>query len=148
MLAGRPSLWSAISRKSRHSWALLGRLWRSYMETIKIRKFLLSACPGRTGGIFSPRRKLWSMCMSAYQRTKRWRDKNPGKVEEYRQRYFNRVPTQALVNEGKTWSKKEIKEIMASDRPADVELSRRLGRSLRAIQIRRFKENIRSKRLP
>ncbi len=70
----------------------------------------------------------------AYMRT--WRKKNPDKVKAARDKYHKEsIPVAG--NEHKRWTKAEIRQIMAEDRPCDLVLGERLGRSQRAIQAKR-----------
>lgn len=51
----------------------------------------------------------------------------------------NYATTTDARNRHKEWTEKEIETILAEDRPTDRELSAQIGRSMRAIQIKRSK---------
>ena len=74
----------------------------------------------------------------SYANTKRWRDKNPKKVQEFREKYYKKP--QRVEKEGLDWTAEEIKLIMSKTDLSDRELSEQLGRSVLSIQVRRSKE--------
>lgn len=84
-----------------------------------------------------------------YVANKRWRQKNPNKINDYRKRhpdkrneYNKRNYRQTECNNwnrGKPWTPEEDNQIIPSCKPTDRVLSGRLGRSVKAIQKRRYK---------
>lgn len=74
--------------------------------------------------------------MTTYARTKRWRAKHPEVKAAERLRYYRQFQKNNK-RKGKRWTEKEDKKITARNAPADSILSRRLGRSVQAIQQRR-----------
>ena len=74
--------------------------------------------------------------MTARDRTKRWRKKHPEVKAAERLRYYRQFQKNNR-RKGKRWTENEDHKIMAQDARADSVLSRRLGRSVQAIQQRR-----------
>lgn len=73
--------------------------------------------------------------MSRYEYNKKWRQENPEAWQEQKKRYYkkhSKARRKRLI-----WATDEEKAITASDRPCDVVLSQKLGRTVLAIQIHR-----------
>lgn len=70
-----------------------------------------------------------------YAYNKRWRKKHPEVWVKGKKQYYQRFQNAKHSHEG--WSDEDEDAIMASDRPLDRELSKKLGRSIQAIQGRR-----------
>lgn len=66
---------------------------------------------------------------------RRWRQANPKKWSAYQRRYYERG--NHTHNGGDSWTTHEMDRIVDPDKPSDRELSKELGRSMRAIQIMR-----------
>ncbi len=64
-----------------------------------------------------------------------WRKRNPEK--QYRSKLANYRQTQGAPNTGSLWTEREDRSITSPERPCDRELSKLLGRSMKAIQNRR-----------
>jgi len=75
--------------------------------------------------------------LTHYEQNKRWRKKNPAKRLAGKTRYY--AQTQGAPNTGKHWTMTEVERITATDRPTDRELYTELGRSVKAIQIKRVR---------
>jgi hypothetical protein len=86
---------------------------------------------------------------AAYERNKKWREKNPGKANdhrrknrhkrrEYRERNYSKTEHNT-VNKGKPYSKKEDKLILSLNRPKGKVLSELLGRPAKTINKHRAK---------
>jgi len=73
--------------------------------------------------------------MSRYEYNKRWRIKNPLARNVQRQRYYHKHSSGPKG--GDDWTLKDEQIILDPNRPCDVILSQNLGRSVRAIQIKR-----------
>ena len=71
-----------------------------------------------------------------YIATKEWRAKHPERRNEQRRRYYRQF--QNARNKGKKWTKDELDMILFFGF-TDRELSRELGRSVGAIQVKRSK---------
>ncbi|HRY82864.1 MAG TPA: hypothetical protein P5232_04180 [Candidatus Moranbacteria bacterium] len=69
---------------------------------------------------------------------KKYRKKYPHKRREYRKRNYDRTLCNGW-NEKKPWLPKEDKEIIRLGKPTDRILSAKFGRSVKAIQTRRYK---------
>lgn len=70
-----------------------------------------------------------------YPYNKKWRKSNPSVWRRQKQRYYDQHG-QGRHN-GQDWSDKEKQLVMSPNSPGDVILAKRLGRSVRAIQIKR-----------
>ena len=72
----------------------------------------------------------------------RWREANPDKWKRMRmaqkKRYYDRTRKNSR-RRFKKWTTDEDRQITARRRPADRELSKKLGRSMQAIYARRMK---------
>lgn len=73
-----------------------------------------------------------------YDHNKRWRQRNPGVRQEGKARYYAR--TQGAANGGAEWTAEEDARVLARD-VTDPELSAEIGRSVGAIQGRRWRLN-------
>lgn len=71
-----------------------------------------------------------------YEYNKTWRSKHPEKRYEGKKRYYKK--TQNAKNRRNIWKKWEIERILEKD-TCDHNLSKELGRSVEAIQIKRCK---------
>lgn len=76
--------------------------------------------------------------MSGYRNNKRWRKKHRIQFNNWKREY-NQSSQASARNSGSEWSSVEMAAIVATDRLSDRELSRKLGRSIQAIQVRRCK---------
>lgn len=78
---------------------------------------------------------------SGYEKTKRWRLCHPKKRYRQKKRYCARH--RDTFEEGRNahtrWTRTEMDRITAPNRPPDTILTKELGRSLQAIQIKRNK---------
>jgi hypothetical protein len=74
--------------------------------------------------------------MTPYERKKRWRENHPEARAAERLRYYRQFQKNDK-RKGKRWTEQEDEKITARSAPADSILSRRLGRSVQAIQQRR-----------
>jgi hypothetical protein len=74
--------------------------------------------------------------MTDYGYTKGWRRKNPEKWQRQKTRYYRRSRT---GSKRKEWTEEALDLITAEDRPSDQALSKRIGRSVEAIQVKRSK---------
>ncbi|MFA5051862.1 MAG: hypothetical protein WC544_02240 [Patescibacteria group bacterium] len=70
-----------------------------------------------------------------------WRRNHKEKRRKQRQAYHerNRANPYNVRNQRVIWSDKEKRIILAKNRPSDRTLSRQLGRSIKAIQMQRYK---------
>lgn len=68
----------------------------------------------------------------AYKHIDKWRETN----HKHRLKYYRK--TQNAENKGKRWEEKDIKLVLAHEIP-DTELSKKIGRSVQAIQQCRLK---------
>ena len=73
-----------------------------------------------------------------YDYNKKWRFKNPDKRYAQKSRYY--AKTSNAANRCSKWTNEEIRLITDADL-TDSELSQRLGRSVKAIQVKRCKVN-------
>jgi hypothetical protein len=69
---------------------------------------------------------------------KRWRLNHPEARNAERRKYYSKSDNWCY-NERSEWTLFEIDTILHPHKPTDVELSKMLGRSIRAIQIKRCK---------
>ena len=69
-----------------------------------------------------------------YKDNKKWRLKNPEKRNRERRRYYKQF--QNAKNSRRRWTLEDMDEIMFSH-PCDRDLSRKNGRSVQAIQVKR-----------
>ena len=70
-----------------------------------------------------------------YKHNKTWRLKHPQKRLEGKLRYYRK--TQNAKNKGNRWAEWEVELVMKHEM-SDMELSKELGRSVQAIQARRY----------
>jgi hypothetical protein len=71
-----------------------------------------------------------------YGHNKKWRDNNRKIFEEGKKRNYSKSRPNAR-NSRQMWVGADDILILAKDRPSDFELSKKIGRSVQAIQIRR-----------
>lgn len=67
---------------------------------------------------------------------KKWRKAHPEKRTEQRRRYYDNTPN-AGNSSKEPWTREQDRAITEPNKPTDRELAVRLGRSVRAIQVRR-----------
>jgi hypothetical protein len=67
---------------------------------------------------------------------RKWRQANPERFNEHKKNNYAQTRKNAH-NSSLPWSKNEEAAITAEARPSDRELSKKLGRSVQAIQIHR-----------
>lgn len=72
----------------------------------------------------------------SYRHNKTWRKRHPKTWRESKQRYYDQFRPGAR-NRGERWTTAATKLIIARRRPHDRVLAKLLGRSVRAIQMKR-----------
>lgn len=74
-----------------------------------------------------------------YEHNKAWRKRHPEKRYAGQKRYHgrNRKDLKNTRNSRQEWTGAEMSAIISPNRPSDRILSRKLGRSIKAIQIKR-----------
>ena len=73
-----------------------------------------------------------------YKHNKALRKRHPEKWKESKRRYYSKSKWSAR-RAGEKWSYHETQLIIASNRPPDSVLARKLGRSIKAILARRIR---------
>jgi len=77
--------------------------------------------------------------VTQYERyTKEWRKKNPQKWAAMKKKNYSKSRKNA-INGNRLWKAEDVALITAEDRPTDAELSKLIGRSVQAIQVKRAK---------
>ena len=75
--------------------------------------------------------------MGNYEYTKKWRKKFPEKRAEGRKRYYDKSRGGATRSQY-AWTSKEM-ELLETFEGTDTQLAEKIGRSVRAIQVKRAK---------
>lgn len=76
------------------------------------------------------------MRKTGYEYNKTWRKKHPDEWQQEKKRYYNQFTY--APNSREPFTDEEIEMILAHNMP-DRELSKKLGRTIRAIQVTRSK---------
>lgn len=81
------------------------------------------------------------MAKTRYEHWKASRKRHPQTRNRQRQRYYdvNRADPRNTRNSRDEWTLVDMNAITAPDKPSDRELSAKLGRSMKAIQVKRVK---------
>lgn len=79
-------------------------------------------------------------CNLSYEENKRWRLNNPDKRAAAKERNYRKGQSYQ-THKRRGWTPQENAEIVAVDRPTDLELAKKLKRGVRAIQVQRAKLN-------
>ncbi len=74
----------------------------------------------------------------SYAANKKWRLRYPDRRNSQKKRYYKKTAVGAKNSRIK-WTTKEIDSIIASNKPRDTVLAKKLGRSVEAIQVKRSK---------
>ena len=72
----------------------------------------------------------------SYQGTKRWRKKHPLQLQAMKQRYYRQFEADAY-NKMQVWTIADI-DLITQKRTSDRHLAKQIGRSVKAIQIKRL----------